>query len=484
MCLEWLKCVKCADLQTIYGMHANNQTQYVAAIHLQEMDVTFSYGGESGRPLAELKPGDSRHPDIRRSHGRKTKTPLPNRPHSGNALFDGVLQGQYRWQPGYVSSKPAMAAAGATAAPRFMSPPPARPPQGRSPAVTPADISRRGVHTPANLATPRAETPEDRRVAAGWLNPHDGRRGDPAELRGKGKFVTDFERQVAFGELMVRHTGECGGHITWAKSAMVQKGLAGKMTGTCSKGRLCRCPEALRFESSTKLHSGEYVINLLYSAGILMTPAMHTASSTLCDTMMLKAPDAGSARSGRGVYGFQPQVSTVIAQLVEQEEDNVAEQIRNSPAGVLFAGFDAAHPSQRGAQQSCGNLSDIGGSRKMVKIFVSTEGSSESREPLMLEKAFEHCAAKNIDMVNCAVDGARDTRAPKSLSAPGPLCSFAAKLAPRLIRLLSIASGDHQVEATRQREGPRRTAKDDDDADRGLAPQGFGAESDADEGGG
>ena len=162
----------------------------------------------------------------------------------------------------------------------------------------------------------------------------------------------------------------------------------------------------------------------------------------------------------------------------------MAEQIRNSPAGVLFAGFDAAHPSQRGAQQSCGNLSDIGGSRKMVKIFVSTEGSSESREPLMLEKAFEHCAAKNIDMVDCAVDGARDTRAPKSLSAPGPLCSFAAKLAPRLIRLLSIASGDHQVEATRQREGPRRTAKDDDDADRGLAPQGFGAESDADEGGG
>jgi hypothetical protein len=69
------------------------------------------------------------------------------------------------------------------------------------------------------------------------------------ELRGRGKYVTDFERQVAFGELMVRHTGECGGHITWTKSAMVQKGLAGKMTGICSKGRLCRCPEALRFES-------------------------------------------------------------------------------------------------------------------------------------------------------------------------------------------------------------------------------------------
>jgi hypothetical protein len=29
-------------------------------------------------------------------------------------LFDGVLQGEYRWHPGYVSSRPAAAAAGVT----------------------------------------------------------------------------------------------------------------------------------------------------------------------------------------------------------------------------------------------------------------------------------------------------------------------------------------------------------------------------------
>ena len=88
------------------------------------------------------------------------------------------------------------------------------------------------------------------------------------------------------------------------------------------------------------------MVNELYCGAIGYSQALHEASATLLDCMMLKAP------CDTDVYGFvHTKVAPVVQQMKEEEEQRVAKQAMEDQ-GFVAGGFDTAHDAVRNAPRA------------------------------------------------------------------------------------------------------------------------------------
>ena len=413
--------VEAANRESIWDYHISSSgPAHLAVHHYHECDVLLSYDADGRRRVA-LEP-TSKHPDVvqagRGGRGRKYKQPMPNRPQRGAGLDDGIEAGKYRWTgPDYINHQPIVAAGMQPPRPRSQTAAAASILLGHTPSgdggsgggggsgrsATPASSSS------SSRGTRSSQTPQDRaaaferRAAAHWASPGDNRRSDPAAIRGRGAFVTDFCQEVGFYERTTQHARACCGNISWQLGKMNRHGLAGRMTGTCSKKGGCDFPTALVYESSARQpanpddtgHSAmNFVANQFHSAALGTTKALEESTSSYLSACFLLPPPQTE------VFSFiKNKVAPVVAARVAQEEEQVAAEVKaNNDAA--YTCFDAAHHSQRNAQQSAAALGEMN-VRKMLTVVVDCEGPSEQREAKMLVAVNAHCDKLEVDQARC-----------------------------------------------------------------------------------
>ena len=259
-----------ADALVLYNQHSrrtNPAKLYLAAAHWNDCDVDYRFDGNVWR--ATLKP-EAQHPDARRNlHKKKFKTPMPNRPPSGNNLHDGWLQSVWLWSnPGGVATRRTRSGASTSAASAMTSPKRNRSCPGLAQALSPMDIAVRAGHSPPNPHAARAPRPIhgeelsgqaaeesarrerqeeacERRREMRWHHPDDHRRVEPEAVDARGKMVCSFTMAVTLAERVQTHARSgCAGHLTWSPQRMTQKGCCGRMVGVCTEGENC-CDSSL-----------------------------------------------------------------------------------------------------------------------------------------------------------------------------------------------------------------------------------------------
>ena len=184
---------------------------------------------------------------------------------------------------------------------------------------------------------------------------------------------------------------------------MRQHGLAGRMTGACNKKGGCNFPAALVYESSahqledhadTSNSAMNFVVNQFHAAALGTTKALEESTACyLCASFLLPPPQSE-------VFPFiERKVAPAVAAQAAIQEEQVAAQVKANN-NATYTCFDAAHHSQRNAQQSAGALGELN-TQKMLKVVVDCEGPSERQEAKMLVAANAHCDALRVDQACC-----------------------------------------------------------------------------------
>ena len=389
---------------------------YVSAIHFYDCDVDFN---ENNKRMSAVLRSKTRHVDSMNGKTvkalRYSEMPYPSRPESGQNLGDGLKQSIYHWanRAGRVQvTEEAQLCApcspsGSGSRLRITSPVQAttvrEPPEPQH--ISAMDV----VATPQkpSKAPKKASPLEQRREQEGWSNSELWRSQlDPAQVDGVGNFVCGFARVVTLQQQVEQHARHCKGCLTWELRRMTQHGLAGRCVARCSLHTDCTYLPSdgeLVWESSPYDEgTNKYMVNELYCGAIGYSQALHEASATLLDCMMLKAP------CNSDVYGFvHTKVAPVVQQMKEEEEQRVAaDSMRDR--GFVAGGFDTAHDAVRNAPNSVGAMCDLA-TGELVTVNTLSEGTSASREPKILATQLDRVDELGIDLAVVAVDGCKDT---------------------------------------------------------------------------
>ena len=425
-----------ADALAIWKRHArrtNPERAYLAAAHFHDCDVDYQFDGH--RWTATLRE-ETQHADARRSlHRRKFRSPMPNRPLGalgGGNLGDGVRQSHWTYanqhQPeGLVGRRTRRASATAAAAANVLtSPKRHRTAGGHADTISPMEIVSAARSPPGVQASTTSEAEQQRREACErrqqlqWHDPDDHRWVKPEDVDARGNMVCSFTMAVTLAERVQTHARSgCPGHLTWSPRRMMQKGCCGRMVGVCTEGGNCKdCSLGRNGElvwESDELNeaTGNLAANDLWATAIGASEAQYTGLATASNILQLGVPEQTSLKAPQqqqrtGVFNFiHSTIAPAVEALAEADFDRVLADAGDHPIAIAC---DAAHDAVRSAFNTVLATEEL--SQGLIgDVQTSSEGTSASREPALVETSTNKLEQKGKDVALIVIDGCKDLHA-------------------------------------------------------------------------